>query len=476
MENQSKRNKLPFMTKVGYGSGTAGDSMPYTLFFTYFIFFMTDIAGIDPGIAGTISFLAIVSQAISGPIFGYLTDNSVNPKGRRRPFMMRVLIPFMIFIAFMFFPVNLTGTVQWVYYLVMAIGMWTCYSAYKGPWDALGAELTDDYNERNMIRFSTGVWAYPFNWVAQSFVLIVVGVFAAKGAIGMGWFWGVVVCAALTGIFGVVACQTTKGRENMSYLEHAEETKAKKKGIVDLFKGYFEFLKVKAIRTLVIFMFVFLIGYTVVMNGLVYVLSYNAGLNEGQQATFWTLNTVICIVLLPVVTAVANKIDKKVAIATFILISVILNVIFFITGVNNMAAALVFSLGGALTTTAFYGVFYSLLYDCCDVYELVSGERKEGGLMAMALLAQTLGSAFASLVFGWLMQAIHYDGASIPDAGQMQGILAINTIIPAILMLIAMFLLFRYKMTESMFNKVKQAIQDKKDGKEVDMTQFKDII
>ena len=461
---------------VGYGSGTAGDSMPYTLFFTYFVFFMTDVAGIDPGIAGTISFVAIVSQAITGPIFGYLTDNSTNPKGRRRPFMLKSLIPFMFFIAFMFFPIGLTGTAQWIYYLVMAIGMWTCYSAYKGPWDALGAELTDDYKQRNMIRFSTGAWAYPFNWVAQSFVLIVVGVFAAKGAIGMGWFWGVVVCAVLSGIFGVVACATTKGRENMEYLNHVEETKSQKKGIIDLFKGYAEFLKVKSIRTLVIFQFTFLIGYTVILNGLVYVLSYNANLNEGQQATFWTLNTVICIVLLPVITAVANKIDKKIAIALFILLNVILNVIFFITGVSSMTAALIFSLGGAFTTTAFYGVFYSLLYDCCDIYELATGERKEGGLMAMALLAQTLGSAFASLVFGWLMQAIKYDGLGVPDASQMQGILAINTIVPAVLMLVALFILLRYKMTGEKFEAVKQAIADRKEGKDVDMSQFKDII
>lgn len=476
MNKQAKGKKLPFLVKAGYGAGTAGDSMPYTLFFTYFIFFMTDIAGIDPGIAGTISFIAIVWQGVTGPIFGYMTDNSTNPNGRRRPFMIKALIPFVFFIAFMFLPVNFGGAGQWVFYLMMALGMWTCYSAYKSPWDALGAELTDDYNERNIIRFSTGLWAYPFNWVAQSGVLIVVAVFAAKGSVGMGWFWGAAICAALSGIFGFVTYKTTKGRENMNYLAHIDEIKEQKKGIIDLFKQYIKFLKIKSIRTLVVFMFIFLIGYTIILNGLVYLLSYNAGLSEAQQATFWTINTVICIILLPLITLVANKIDKKVAIAIFIMLNVILSVIYFFMGVDNMLDAIIFSTAGAFSTTAFYGVFYSLLYDCCDIYELATGERKEGGLMAMALLAQTLGSAFASLVFGWLMQAIGYDGMSVPGLEQTQGILLINTIVSAVFMFVSVLILFRYKMTEKRFNDVKSAIAERNKGISVDLEQFKDII
>ena len=219
MEKKAKSEKLGFFTLAGYGAGTAGDSMPYTLFQTYFIFFLTDIAGIGPGIAGTISFVAIIVQAITGPLFGYMSDVSTNPNGRRRPFFMKAAIPFGFFIAFMFFPVNLSGPVQVVFYLLMGAGMMTCYSAFKSSWDALGAELSDDYRERNLIRFSTGAWAYPFNWVAQSFVLIVVAFFAVRGAEGMGWFGGAAICGILTIFFGYCAYAATKGREKMDYLE-----------------------------------------------------------------------------------------------------------------------------------------------------------------------------------------------------------------------------------------------------------------
>lgn len=476
MEKKAKSEKLGFITLAGYGSGTAGDSMPFTLFQTYFIFFLTDMAGISPGIAGTISFIAIVCQGITGPVFGYLSDNSTNPNGRRRPFFMKAVIPFGIFIALMFLPINLNGPLQYAFYLVMAAGMMTCYSAFKSSWDALGAELSDDYNERNLIRFSTGAWAYPFNWVAQSFVLIIVAFFAARGAEGMGWFWGAALCGILTIVFGYFAYATTKGKEKMDYLQHIENVRAKKKGIIDLFKGYGRFLKVKAIRILVIFQFTFVIGYTIILNGLAYVLSNNAAMSEGQMATFWTINTIMCIIMLPVITIVATKIDKKVAIAFFIMLNVVVNFAFYFIGVTNMTEALIFSVGGAFTTTAFYGVFYSLLYDCCDIFELVTCERKEGNMMAMAQLAQTLATAVASLLFGWLMQAIRYDGMSIANEAQMQGILTINTLVPGVIMLISVIVLMRYKLTKEKFDAVKGAIEDRKAGKEVDMAQFKDIV
>ena len=477
MTRETKSGKLPFMTLAGYGAGTAGDSMPYTLFFTYFIFFMTDVAGVDPAIAGTISFVAIVWQGVTGPIFGYLTDNTRNPKGRRRPFMMKAMIPYVVFIILMFAPVKFDGNAQWIFYLIMAMAMWTCYSAYKGPWDALGAELTDNYKERNMIRFSTGIWAYPLNWIAQSGVMAIVGFFAVKNMAAEGWFYGAIVCAAVVATCGVFCIKTTKGRESMNYIKAVDnEHVSNKRGIVDMFKQYISFLKVKGFRTLVIFQFVFLIGYTIILNGLVYVLSYCAGLSEGQQATFWTINTVICIVLLPVITGIANKIDKKIAITLFIFLNIAINVAFYFIGVSSMLAALVFSLGGAFATTAFYGVFYSLIYDCCDLYELVTGERKEGGIMATALLAQTFGSAVASLVYGWLLKLINYDGMSVPTGETLDGILMMNTIAPSVFMGISLIFLIRYKMTQEKFDAVRQAVEDKKEGKEVDMAQFKDII
>ena len=469
---EKNTGKLSSFTKIGYGLGTAGDSIPYTLFFTYFIFYLTDIAGVSAAIAGVVSFLAIVWQGITGPIIGYMSDNSTNPKGRRRPLIIKIIVPYAIILVLLFTPVPFAGGGKAAYYLIMAMLLWTCYSAYKGPWDALGAELTQDYNERNMIRFFVAICAYPACLVAQSGTMAVVGSFSAKGNAASGWFYAAILCAAVTLVACFISWRTTAGHE----IVQAEHSSEHKSGIADLFKQYAALLKIRAYRVCIIFQFIFMIGYTIMMNLTVYILSYNAGLSATQQSIFWLTNTITCIIALPLVTVVANKVNKKACIYIFSVLFVAIAVAFYFIGITGFVSALLFAFGAALATTAFFGIFYSLIYDCCEVYELVTGERREGGIMALAQFAQTMGSAVAGLAAGGLLTLVGYTGSGVESADTMHGLLTITTIVPAAVILISLVMLTRYKLTKEKFDKVKAAIEDKKAGKEVDMTQFKDLI
>lgn len=138
MEKNIRSVKLPIKVKLGYGLGTVGDSIPYTLFFSYFIFYLTNYVGMAPGLAGIISFLAVLWNAVAGPIVGYLSDNSKNPKGRRRPLLIAVIVPYALIIILSYAPFSFTGTAAFIYYLIMAMLFQTGYAAWKGPWDALG--------------------------------------------------------------------------------------------------------------------------------------------------------------------------------------------------------------------------------------------------------------------------------------------------------------------------------------------------
>ena len=81
-------NKLSFTTKLGYGIGQGGDSAGYNLYYTYFLFFLTDVAMVSPAFAGVISLIAITWDAVTDPFVGYISDNTKSKYGRRRPFMI----------------------------------------------------------------------------------------------------------------------------------------------------------------------------------------------------------------------------------------------------------------------------------------------------------------------------------------------------------------------------------------------------
>lgn len=473
MEKNMRSGKLPAKVKFGYGLGTVGDSIPYTLFFSYFIFYLTNYVGMAPALAGTISFLSVLWNAVAGPVVGYLSDHSKSPKGRRRPLLAATIIPYALVIILSFAPVPFSGTAAFVYYLIIGMLFQTGYAAWKGAWDALGAELTQDYTERNNVRFCISLAAYPALIIASSGPIFMVGLFPDDPR--MGWFIGAIVCAGIVAIGGVICWATTKGYEYMEHLDNTSAENEKRLGVINMVKGYGRILKAKAYRRLTIMQFVFCLGYTVLTNATVYCLTYNAGLSESQQSIFWVINSVIALVLSPVIVGFANKFDKKLSVYVFISVTIVGYFVFYFIGISGFVGALLFAVSIGFATTVFYGVMYSLIYDCCDIHELATGERAEGSIMAMSQLAQTLASSVAGLLFGMLLTMIGYDPANITEQ-TVHGILTIVTIVPAVFAIASLLILALYKVTPKRFQNVLDAIEARKEGKEIDLSEFKDII
>lgn len=109
---------------LGYGVGVIGEGLGYNIFYSFFVYFLVDIAGINAAIAGTISLLAVIWDAITDPIIGYYSDNTTNPKGRRRPLIFKGAFIWCIAIALMFHNVDLDGAAKVAYYIVLNVFFW----------------------------------------------------------------------------------------------------------------------------------------------------------------------------------------------------------------------------------------------------------------------------------------------------------------------------------------------------------------
>ena len=44
---------------IAYGVGQAGDTIPYCMFYTFFVYFLTDTVGLPPIVAGAVSLIAV---------------------------------------------------------------------------------------------------------------------------------------------------------------------------------------------------------------------------------------------------------------------------------------------------------------------------------------------------------------------------------------------------------------------------------
>ncbi len=158
--------KLNFSTKLAYGAGDMGPAMTANLLVFYLLPFLTNVAGLPAGLAGSILMIAKVSDAINDPMVGIMSDRTRSSWGRRIPWILFGAIPFgvLFFLQWIVPHFSNNNTINnWLlfsYYLLIAILFNIAYTAVNLPYTALTPELTQDYNERtslNSFRFTFSI-------------------------------------------------------------------------------------------------------------------------------------------------------------------------------------------------------------------------------------------------------------------------------------------------------------------------------
>ena len=86
--------KLSRSTKIIYGAGDLGFSLTSTIIGAYFLFFLTDVVGIQPAVAGIAILVGRTWDYINDPIIGHISDRTRSRWGRRRPFLLFGALPF----------------------------------------------------------------------------------------------------------------------------------------------------------------------------------------------------------------------------------------------------------------------------------------------------------------------------------------------------------------------------------------------
>ena len=90
MKDQSKTAaKLSFGTKLGYGGAEGGCSGSWNLIYMFLLYFLTDVVGINPALAGSVLMIATLWDAF--------TDPGAHFKKGGKLFMLSVPLLFTIF-------------------------------------------------------------------------------------------------------------------------------------------------------------------------------------------------------------------------------------------------------------------------------------------------------------------------------------------------------------------------------------------
>jgi len=470
--------KLKLKTKLSYGVGGLADNALFTLIETFLLFFLTTVAGIQPATAGTILAVGCLWEAFCGPISGFLSDNIETKFGKRKPFLLVAAVPTAIVTTLLFTDIEIDYSIKVVYYAVMTLLFWWCFAIFFVPYITWGSELTEDYNERTVLRS----YAYVFNQVGKFLgtvmptvlvgILMGVGFTLAKSWSAVGLIVGVASGAAL-----LICALAIKETDVPNFVKDPNKPKViTLSNIKKMFAGYVSIIKLRPIRYLIGASLLYLIANTIFMSDMVYFYTYNLGMSAMEISGITFFMTAFGIALTPFVAKLAEKTDKKTA---FIIGLVITGIVQSLGRFFPIDAAWPIWVMGAFFTignTCYWQLMPSMIYDVCDADELASGKKRSGEVVSLQALSESVSAAAGVQLLGIILQM-----AGFSDTAAMQSELALNWInnsyswIPGACTLVVAFLLVRYPINRKNYERILEGVEKRRNGEEVNMDEYKDI-
>lgn len=466
-----KPRPLSLGKKIAYSFGQVTDSIGFNVFAFFFLFFLTDVVGIPPAQAGTIALLAVLWDAIADLFVGQFSDNLKSKYGRRRPLMLMSLVPYALLTFLMFTKISASPTFIYIYYLVITMGFWTFYKIFVIPFFSLGAELTDDFNERTSVRVYASIFMYTALLVASGFPPVIVNwVEGQGGTTSQGWQMVGVLFALIIFITGLICWNFTRGSEVIGEKQQVENQGS-------LVANVKELVLLKPTVMLIGSVFFWSAVTSTTSAAVIYLLKNNLNFNPGQQSSFLIFSSVIAIVYSPLINLLSKKIDKRVLYIWALSLAAGNLLLFSVIGFKSIPFLIIYALFYNFGNTVFWTIHYSMMYDISEVDEFVYGKRREGAITALTSFSQKLGTAMATWLIGFLLAMVGYDAsAAVINSGSQQMILYLNTLVPAIFGILSVGAIIAYPINKGRYEALLKALVLKRAGKSYSTSGFEKLL
>lgn len=427
-----------------YGISSFGDSTVFNFMSLYSLYFLTDVAGLNPAAAGAIILFSNVATALLVAVIGYLSDTLPLKHGRRLPYMFAAIPLLAAAVLMMFGPWQLHGKAAFVFYTIAVFLVWAGHALYVVPYEALGAELVQDAHGRTVLRSYARTFQNLGSLSGMVLIMPVIGLFLNMG-FSDKMSWMLTVFCAITPAALLMLYTSVSLYYAVPELKHKGKRGDARKGFSDLIGDYVQVVRIREFWYLLLMTFFFTAAYMFVKSSIVYFMEYNLGLSKGMESAVFLAFVVGAIVLTPFITEAARRFEKKGAVLGSFLISGASLFALYFTGVSSLLLLFVHIVLFSVGSSGYWQVSYSLVYDISEVDEIRNGKRREAVIMSVSKIVLRISTAVSVQVLALVMEIFHYDQtASVQPESALLGFRVSMTLVPAILFLAAALFLRMY--------------------------------
>ncbi|GAB1432005.1 MFS transporter [Spirochaetota bacterium] len=434
--------KLPIKTKMGFGICDLGGNLFFTAMGFWSLNYLTDVVGLTAAAAGLAVMIGKLWDAVTDPMVGFLSDRTRSKLGRRKPYMLWGSIPLMLTMWLFFSKPLVSGAMpQFVWVTIALCLLNTAYTLVNIPYNSLTPELTDDFNERtslNGFRFGFAVFG---TMLGAGAVLPIVGLFPNKAAgfSGMGLVLGIVM--AVTALITVFSVKEP---------DHSN-TEIPKDGF---FETYLSVFKNKPYVILLLTYALNLAGLNFMQGIIAYYFNYIYH-NEGMATIAMLMLLVVAMVFIPVSVLISKKLGKKRTYQlSFVFIASAAILIFLFGHTLGIRFFLVVMAWAGIGIGLGYVSPWAMVPDTVEYDAVKTGKRKEGAFYGIWTFMAKVGTSFAIIVSGMILNMGGYVANAVQSASSIMAIRLIIGIFPAIVLIGAIVLVEFYPIDEKAYAKI----------------------
>lgn len=418
-KHQSSHRKIPLLDKIGYGFGNFSTGVSNQVMGTYLVFYCTAILNIPGSLVGLAVSLSIIWDAITDPLMGYFSDITKSKTfGRRHQYLLIGGLGLGISNYFLWNINNsFSSYIKFAIIFALILIIKSFSTIYVTPYTALGAELSNDYNERTSIQgiktiffllglaFVSVFGMYVFFKPTPDFPIGQLNPYSYRS---MGLFSSIIIVAFSIACFGFT-------KKYITILnEHVQNIKSETK-LSSLLLSFKEIFLNRSFRY-VAYTYMFTnIASALLANLGLHVFTYTFSLSSQHVALIVGFQFLVCILSQPLWFLASEKLDKKpsmlIGIAICILGSAMFLILVFMKDYvsGNMLYFLPFAMLVGFGTGGLFTLPLSMVADVIDLDELNTGKRAEGSYYGCLTLFYKLSQSITLFTVGFILDFVKFD-------------------------------------------------------------------
>ncbi|ECT4304456.1 MFS transporter [Salmonella enterica] len=436
---------LSVREKIGYGLGDAGGTVITCLIMNFLTFFYTDVFGLTPALVGTLFIALRVFDAISDPVMGIIADRTQSRWGRFRPWQLWMAIPIGI-IGILTFTVPDAGMgvkITWAFgtYLILSVG----YTAINVPYCALINTMTTRHEE------VIACQSWRFVLCGGAGFVVSVGLpwmvdFWGRGNAARGYQWGVGVLCAIAVIMFLCCFFWVRERVPLAMM-----------GKFTLREHLAGLRKNDQLLLMLVMSFLLINVFNIRGGGYMYFITYVLEGGTAYTSLFFTMVTFASVLGSVIVSPLTRRIDTvKLYYRTNLVLATLAIAMWFLpVGPAYQVLWLAVILGNGIILGFTLPLHFSLMAFADDYGEWKTSVRSSGMNFAFNLFFIKLAWASSAGIISLLFIFVAYQpGASNQTPASLNGITAMETLLPALFHLLLALAIRICKLNNPMMSRI----------------------